>query len=303
MKNHRKTLIWGRSIPQIMKLIPAFFVCQLIAVSCTLKESSPVTWRNIEQNLQTQLITLSNGDTLDLPQGNFMFTRGLDLNGKSNILIRGKGMDKTVLSFKNQTEGAQGILISNGANIILEDFSIEDARGDNLKVSEVNGITLRRIRSAWTDGPKTENGAYALYPVLCKKVLMEECEAIGSSDAGIYVGQSDSVIIRNNKAYWNVAGIESENSRWVEIYGNEAFENTGGILVFDLPGLTMYGHTTRVYRNTIHDNNLKNFATKGNVVASIPPGTGLMILATHNLEITENKVINNKTVGAGIISY
>src|SRR6185295_320047 len=232
-----------------------------------------------------------------------MFTRGLDMTAKSNIIIRGKGIEETVLSFKNQTEGAQGFLISQGSNIVLEDFSIEDARGDNLKVSEVNGITLRRIRSAWTEGPKTENGAYALYPVLCKNVLMEECMAIGSSDAGIYVGQSDSVIIRNNKAYWNVAGIESENSRWVEIYGNEAYDNTGGILVFDLPGMTTYGHTTRLFGNTIHDNNLDNFATKGNVVAGIPAGTGVMILATHNLEMTENKISNNKTVGTGIISY
>src|SRR6185295_3418357 len=140
--------------------------------------SASITWRNIEQSLQTQLITLKDGDTLNLPEGHFMFTRGLDMTAKSNIIIRGKGIEETVLSFKNQTEGAQGFLISNGANIVLEDFSIEDARGDNLKVSEVNGITLRRIRSAWTDGPKTENGAYALYPVLCKKVLMEECLAM-----------------------------------------------------------------------------------------------------------------------------
>jgi parallel beta-helix repeat protein len=134
-------------------------------------------------------------------------------------------------------------------------------------------------------------------------VLIDECVAMGSSDAGIYVGQSDSVIIRNSKAYWNVAGIESENSRWVEIYDNEAYENTGGILVFDLPGLTQYGHTTKVYRNNVHDNNHENFAAKGNIVASIAPGTGFMILATNTLELTENKIIDNKTIGIGIISY
>lgn len=280
------------------------WVVFIFAAGCSSQqESTPRTWQSIEQRLQTQLITIQDGDTLDLPEGNFMFTKSLAMDGKSNILIRGKGMDKTVLSFKNQTEGAQGMLISNGKNIVLEDFSIEDAKGDNLKINDTRGITLRRIRSVWSEGPKTENGAYALYPVLCKQVIIEECIASGSSDAGIYVGQSDSVIIRNNKAFWNVAGIESENSRWVEIYGNEAYENTGGLLVFDLPGLTQYGHTTKMYNNHIHDNNHENFAAKGNIVASIPPGTGVMILATHNLEMTENKIINNKTVGTGIISY
>jgi parallel beta-helix repeat protein len=271
--------------------------------SCSNQESEPVVWKSIEQSLQTELITVEDGGIIELPEGNFMFTKSLAMDGKSNIVIKGKGMDKTRLSFKNQTEGAQGLLISNGSNIVLEDFSIEDAKGDNLKVSEVRGITFRRVRSVWADGPKTENGAYALYPVLCKNVLIDECIAMGSSDAGIYVGQSDSVIIRNSKAYWNVAGIESENSRWVEIYGNEAYENTGGILIFDLPGLTQYGHTTKVYNNNVHDNNHENFAAKGNIVASIPPGTGFMILATHNLELTGNQIIDNKTLGAGIISY
>lgn len=275
----------------------------IILFSCSGQNSEPRIWQSIEQNLQTQLITVQDGDTIKLPEGHFMFTKSLAMDGKSNIVIRGAGMNKTILSFKNQTEGAQGLLVSHGSNIVLEDFSIEDAKGDNLKVSEVRGLTLRRIRSAWADGPKTENGAYALYPVLCKQVLIEECIAMGSSDAGIYVGQSDSVIIRSSKAYWNVAGIESENSRWVEIYDNEAYENTGGILVFDLPGLTQYGHTTKVFNNNVHDNNHENFAAKGNIVASIPPGTGLMILATHNLEMFGNKIIDNKTVGTGIISY
>lgn len=278
-------------------------LCFCIVVSCSQRESEPRAWQSIEQSLQTQLITVADGGLIELPEGNFMFTKSLAMDGKSNITIKGKGADKTILSFKNQTEGAQGLLITNGSNITLEDFSIEDAKGDNLKVSEVKGITLRRIHSVWADGPKTENGAYALYPVLCKNVLIEECVAMGSSDAGIYVGQSDSVIIRKSKAYWNVAGIESENSRWVEIYENEAYENTGGILVFDLPGLTQYGHTTKVYNNHIHDNNHKNFAAKGNIVASIPPGTGVMILATHGLEMTSNKIIDNKTIGVGIISY
>ncbi len=270
---------------------------------CSAPQPAPRVWQSIEQSLQTQLITINNGDTINLPEGNFMFTKGLAMDGKSNIVIRGKGIDKTILSFRNQTEGAQGLLITNGNNIVLEDISIEDAKGDNLKVSEVRGITFRRVKSSWSEGPKTENGAYALYPVLCKQVLIEECIAMGSSDAGIYVGQSDSVIIRNSKAYWNVAGIESENSRWVQIYGNEAYENTGGILVFDLPGLTQYGHTTKMYNNFVHGNNHENFAAKGNIVASIPPGTGVMILATHNLEMTENKIVDNKTVGTGIISY
>ena len=285
------------------KLFFILLVSAGIINSCAPPNQQPRIWQSIEKSLQTQLITLSDGDTVDLPEGNFMFTRSLMMDGKSNVVIRGKGMDKTILSWKNQQEGAQGFQVSNSRNIVLEDFSVEDAKGDNLKVNDTWGITIRRIRSVWSDGPKTENGAYAIYPVLCKNVLLEECIAMGSSDAGIYVGQSDSVIIRNNLAFWNVAGIEAENSKWVEIYGNEAYDNTGGLLVFDLPGLTQYGHTTRIWNNEIHDNNHENFAQKGNIVASIPPGSGIMILATHHVDLYDNSIINNQTAGIAIVSY
>ncbi len=232
-----------------------------------------------------------------------MFTKGLLIDGKSWITIKGAGMNKTTLSFAMQEEGAEGLKVSNMTNVTFEDFTIEDSKGDNIKVTDSDGVVFRRIKSQWTGEPKEENGAYAYYPVLSKNVIIEDCEAIGASDAGIYVGQSDSVVIRRNKVYYNVAGIESENSKWVEIYDNEAYDNTGGILVFDLPGLTQYGHTTRVFNNKVYENNYRNFAPEGNIVATVPPGTGIMLLATRNIEIHHNEISNNRTVGIAIASY
>lgn len=139
--------------------------------------------------------------------------------------------------------------------------------------------------------------------MLCKNVLIENCIAIGSSDAGIYVGQSDSVIIRNNEAYQNVAGIESENSNFVEIYENIAINNTGGILVFDLPGLTQYGENIKVYNNVVKENNHRNFAPEGNIVGVVPPGTGIMLLATRNVEVYKNEIRDNRSAGIAVISY
>ena len=285
------------------QIFPLFFLICGLLTACSEQSQETIVWNTIQRSLQEQFISAQDGDTIMIPAGRYMFTRGLQIDGKKNITIRGAGTEATILSFRDQKEGAQGILISNGANVLVEGLTIEDAPGDNIKISDTKGITLRRIRSRWNGEPKSTNGAYALYPVLCTRVLIEECEAIGSSDAGIYVGQSDSVIIRRNKAWHNVAGIEAENSRWVDIYENEAYENTGGLLVFDLPGLTQYGHSTRVFDNFIHHNNHENFAAPGNVVASIPPGTGVMILATRNLDMVGNDIVDNKTIGTGVISY
>ncbi len=260
-------------------------------------------WKSIERDLQTQLITSRDSTIIDLPEGSFMFTKSLTMDGKRNLTIKGKGIDKTILSFEMQEEGAEGLKISNAVNITLEDFTIENAKGDNIKITDTEGIVMRRVKSQWTGEPQESNGAYAFYPVLSKNILIEDCIAIGASDAGIYVGQSDSVIIRNNEAYYNVAGIESENSKWVEIYNNYAHDNTGGILVFDLPGLTQYGHTTRVFGNKVFNNNFRNFAPEGNVVATVPPGTGVMLLATRDIEIMNNEIIDNRTIGTAIVSY
>lgn len=262
-----------------------------------------LAWKSIENDLQLRLIQARPGETITLPEGNFMFSKSLIMDGLREVTIRGAGMDKTILSFENQEIGAEGIRAANCVNLAFEDFTIRDAKGDNLKVTDTQGIRFTRVKSEWTGEPKEENGAYAFYPVLCKNVVVEHCLAIGSSDAGIYVGQSDSVIIRNNEVYFNVAGIESENSRWVEIYGNHAHHNTGGILIFDMPGLTQSGHTTRVFDNRVISNNYRNFAPEGNVVATVPSGTGVMMMATRTIEVFDNQIIDNRTIGTAIASY
>jgi parallel beta-helix repeat protein len=284
-----------------MKTYVSIFFIGLLA-ACT-RPPEPIAWKSIEKDFQARLIMAADGDTVHIPEGHFLFTRTLSMDGKRQVVIKGAGPDKTILSFQNQEEGSEGLRITNSENILLEDFSVWDAAGDNIKVSDTRGITFRRIHSTWSGGPKTTNGAYGLYPVLCTRVLIEYCESSNASDAGIYVGQSDSVIIRHNLAYQNVAGIESENSRWVDIYENYTHNNTGGILVFDLPGLTQTGHSTRVYANKVEKNNHTNFAPKGNTVAAVPPGTGIMLLATRQLEMWDNDILHNRTVGTAIVSY
>ncbi|MFK7932470.1 MAG: parallel beta-helix domain-containing protein, partial [Saprospiraceae bacterium] len=177
-------------------------------------------------------------------------------------------------------------------------------KGDAVKTQDVDGMAFVEVATIWTGKAKASNGAYGLYPVQCQNVLIDKCEAVGASDAGIYVGQSDKVIVRNCRAYRNVAGIEIENTTNADVYDNIAEENTGGILVFDLPGLIKKsGGHVRVYRNKIIKNNYKNFAPEGNIVATVPSGSGVIVLATSDVEIFENEIINHKTFGISVASY
>ncbi|MCU0404642.1 MAG: right-handed parallel beta-helix repeat-containing protein [Chitinophagaceae bacterium] len=257
-----------------------------------------------QKQLQRLFVEAKSSSTISLPEGTFQLDASLWLDGLNNVTIKGAGMDKTILNFSGQLSGAEGVKITNGKSIVLEDFSVQNTKGDAVKTQHVDGIVFRRVRAEWTNGPDKNNGGYGLYPVQCDNVLIEYCEARGASDAGIYVGQSNYVIVRNSKAWENVAGIEIENTSHADVYENETWNNTGGLLVFDLPDLIKKkGGHTRVFKNTIRDNNHINFAPKGNIVAKVPQGTGVMLLAANNVEVYENKITNNISAGTAIISY
>lgn len=243
--------------------------------------------------LQERLLDAKPGDVIEIPAGRHQFERSLSLRA-DGVTLRGAGMDQTVLSFKGQKAGAEGLLV-NGDNFTIENLTIEDSKGDGLKISESENITIRGVKVQWTGGPSTKNGAYGIYPVLTKNVLIENTISIGASDAGIYVGQSDGVIVRNSRAEQNVAGIEVENTRNADVYDNVATGNTGGILVFNMPGLSQQGGNIRVFNNKVIANNHENFGAKGTPVASVPAGSGIVINSNDDIEVFDNEVRDNAT--------
>ena len=126
----------------------------------------------------------------------------------------------------------------------------------------------------------------------------------GASDAGIYVGQSSKITVRNSTARSNVAGIEIENSRKAIVELNYVTQNTGGILVFDLPGLPVKnGGEVLVRNNLVANNTTANFAPPGNIVASVRRGTGIMVMANDTVWIGQNMLYDNPTAPIMVIAY
>ena len=267
-----------------------------LLLGCTPQPEKPFT-----EVLREALETASPGDVIEVPAGTFNFKRSLILN-TDNVTLRGAGMDQSILNFKGQVAGAEGLSV-NASNFLIEDLAIEDSVGDALKINEGDNITIRRVRTEWTNGPSTDNGAYGIYPVQTTNVLLEGNVAIGASDAGIYVGQSRQVIVRNNRAEYNVAGIEVENTIGADVYNNVANNNTGGILVFNMPSIPQRGYATRVFDNDVHSNNTENFAIPGTAVSGVPTGSGVMINSNDQVEIFNNRITNNNTANIVISSY
>jgi parallel beta-helix repeat protein len=254
-----------------------------------------------QKTLQEQFLDAKPGTVIEIPAGKHALDRVLTLRA-NGVTIRGAGSDKSILSFKNEISGPEGMLVY-ASDFTIEHLGIEDSKGDGLKINDGENVTIRDVRVEWTGGPKVTNGAYGIYPVKSKNVLIEDSAAIGASDAGIYVGQSQNVIVRHNRAEKNVAGIEIENTIGADVYENTATGNTGGILVFNMPNLPQPGQATRVYKNKSYENNLANFAAKGAAVASVPAGSGVVVNSNPKVEIFDNDIADNKTANLIIASY
>lgn len=257
---------------------------------------------NFAADLQTALIEAEPGSTVTLPAGTFQLVDGLSLD-VDGVTITGAGEDETILDFAGQTGAGEGLLVTSDG-VILQNFTIRDTKGDGIKSKGADQIIYRDLTVEWSGEPDESNGAYGVYPVESSDVLVERVTVRGASDAGIYVGQSDNIIVRDSLAEFNVAGIEIENSTNADVYGNTATNNTGGLLVFDLPDLPKIGgHSTRLFNNNVSGNNTRNFAPPGNIVAGVPSGTGIMIQANERVEVFNNTLADNRSVHVLLVTY
>jgi len=267
---------------------------------------------DLEFRAREALLTAQPGTLIEFPAGNWEFTDELVLT-TSHVTLRGQGPSQTTLDFTNQQTGGQGILATGDA-FAIQDLRILNPKGDGVRVERADGVLFQNLHVVWSGEPRKENGAYGIYPVLSRNVLVEGCFVRGASDAGIYVGQSETVVVRHSRAEGNVAGIEIENTKDADVYLNSAVDNTGGLLVFDSPNLLRDGcqvfpgsenppgcKGTRVYGNYVASNNRPNFAN-GGFVRNVPAGTGFLILSTDKIEVFGNAFVDNHTSNAIIVT-
>ncbi|MEY1662462.1 parallel beta-helix domain-containing protein [Isoalcanivorax beigongshangi] len=288
---------------------------------------------NATADMVNAMVQLRPGDTLAFACGFFDLTQSLLVQATEDVLIKGCGRDRTVLSFRDSVTPT-GLEALNVRGITVEDMTIADPPGDAFKLKGVKWGTLRNVRAIWSGGaepitaanyakriivgctvppknpgdptpdyvPSQDAGRYGIYPVESENILVENSESIGASDAGIYVGQTNTAIIRNSRALYNVMGFEIENVRNGEYDSNIAECNTGGFLIYDLENITQYGDTSVMVGNTARNNNTYNFA-HGGIVAEVPRGVGFITLGYDNIEVYDNTFEDHSTAAILHVSY
>ena len=245
--------------------------------------------------LQAAVDAAAPGDTIQLDPG--LYLEDVQISTHGLRLIGQKSCDGQRAVLRNPGGSANGIFAAGINNLLFQGFRVEDFDQNDLFISGADGVTFRDMI---TTGPGTATGTeYGIFPILSDDVLVEDCLVTGVRDAGIYVGQSTNIVVRNNEVHDNVAGIEIENSGNADVYGNFAHGNTGGILIFKLPGLAVQlSNCHDIHDNTVQDNNMPNFGS--GTVGLVPQGTGILSLSNDDSLIRNNLITGNHSIGMAI---
>ncbi len=189
-----------------------------------------------------------------------------------------------------------GIFAANVDGLHFQSLEVFSWEENGIFVSGAQGVSFRDIVG---DGDNFKT-VYAVFPVTSDDVLIETSYVKEIIDAGIYVGQSTNIEVRFNVVENNVAGIEVENSQYSRTHNNYATGNSGGVLVFKLPGPPLQlGSDHEVFSNVNISNNAVNIGS--GTVGLIPGGTGMIILSVDNSDIHHNLSTFNETFGFALL--
>jgi parallel beta-helix repeat protein len=247
------------------------------------------------KSIQAAINAAAPGTTIIIEPGTYK--ESLLINKPGIQLIGENEHQKKVIILNPGTEENGIRVTTDGDGFVLKNVTVEGFKDNGVLLTGVDNFVLDHVDAV-------NNAEYGLFPVHCNKGVIRFCSATGSSDTGIYVGQSSNIIVQNNVAFANVSGFEIENCTNVSASLNESFDNAGGFLVFLLPGLDVKTSTgITVFKNYIHDNNHVNFAPPGGGFETfIPRGAGMLLVGTDNTTIRNNTIQNNNFVGIATVS-
>ncbi len=290
-------------------------IAALIFFNSCKKESAPVQ-SQLDAQSEDQLtakwgkpdITVHNGESIQAAvdkakKGTTIFIEpgiykeaivvskpGIKLIGKISF----KG-DEVVI--KNPGDEEDGISVTGqGDGFTLANVTVKNFEDNGVLLDSVDNFTISAVKSI-------NNKEYGIFPVHSNHGVIEFCTVTGSSDTGIYVGQSSDVKMQFNTAYGNVNGLEIENSSNVTAAYNNSYDNVAGILVDVLPGKDIKTCSNISVRfNNCNNNNHVNFGDTAELESSIPTGIGILVLGADQTNIENNIVTGNGFTGVVVFS-
>ncbi len=200
-----------------------------------------------------------------------------------------------------------GIFADRADGFVLRNVTVRHAREHNIYVVETDGYVLDRFKVYY-------GGAYGVLTFVGDHGLIQNCDAAGSGDSGLYPGSGAQTLvdrktsfyptarysqtIRRCDAHHNASGFSGTNSHGTLVTQNNFYDNALGYTtdVFTAaghPGFPQSGNV--VEKNNFHSNNFNPFKPGSDVVPFIPApvGTGLWLAGGNDNVIRHNRFYNN----------
>lgn len=92
-----------------MRLLCLFLLSVILFSACHQQKKATTAFikdEKFQKELQEKFILTEDGGTIELPEGNFMLSKSLSIEGKK-YYDKGKGVGKTILSFLGQQKAAK----------------------------------------------------------------------------------------------------------------------------------------------------------------------------------------------------
>jgi len=235
--------------------------------------------------------------------------------GKKNITLEGTGASPEDVLIDVGFVKDVGVRCDRCEGFIVRNLSEQDANEHGIYVIESDGYIFDRTIGRY-------NKEYELFSFASDHGLYTDCEALGGSDSGVYVGGAPNTcgpntegrintVVRRCKMHHNALGFSGTQGNCVELTENDIYDNSIGISFDseqDHPNFPM--NHCMIVDNDIHDNNLDIYAPPADPAQNVPPGgpaydtlhyfvgTGLWMIGGQSCLLMGNRIWSNECYGA-----
>lgn len=210
-----------------------------------------------------------------------------------------------------------GIFVDRADGVVLRNIKIRHAREHGIYVIETDGYLFDRFKAYYA-------GAYGVLSFVGDHGVVQNCDAKGSGDSGVYPGSGAPSLLGNrDKSFYptarysqiyrwcdshhNTGGFSGTNSSGTLIYQNNFYDNALGLTtdVFTAaghPGFPQAGNV--IDGNNFYSNNFNPFKPGSDVVPFIPApvGTGLWLAGGNENVVRNNRFFDNWRYGTMIFA-
>jgi hypothetical protein len=234
---------------------------------------------------------------------------------RCNVQIEGSGVgpDDVVVDGGRVASGNHGpadpkkdvgIRADRADGFVLRNVTVRHVGEHGIYVMESDGYRLERFKAFY-------NNEYGVLTFVEDHGLMQDCEAAGSGDSGLYPGAAaetgDQSVeghrrynqeIRNCDSHHNASGYSGTDGNAVHIHDNDFYDNALG---FTTDVFTAAGHpgfpqdSDLIENNNFYSNNFNPYVEGSDVEPSVPVpvGTGLWIAGGNHNIVRNNRFWNN----------